>query len=94
MSEIEETIQALIDNGQVPARVTNRLLLAVLLDLSERSTRTEAAVRDLAERVTRIESYPSITTLLWRHPKSTIAMIALVFLLLTLAYQAGVLSLF
>lgn len=94
MSEIAEAIAALMDNGEIPKRVTNRLLMATMLELGERLDRTEQALKDLGDRVAQIEAYPSLLNLLWRHPKTTISFIVTIFVLLTLAYKAGALSLF
>lgn len=93
MSEIYEAIESILNNGTIPTRVTNRLLMATLLELVQRQERTEAAIHKLVERVDRVEQFPSILGLLWSHPKTTIAFIVMVFILLTLAYQAGAISL-
>lgn len=93
-NEIHDAMKRILDNGEVPPRVTNRLLLAAMLQIAERQDRTEEAVRDLAGRLHEVETFPSVLSLLWRHPKTTIAVIVILFGLLTLAYTAGGIPLF
>lgn len=87
--EMHEAIEQILANGEVPPRVTNRLLLAAMLDLADRADRTEQAVRKLSARLDDLETHPSLLALLWRHPKTTITIIIFIFGLLALAYQAG-----
>lgn len=94
MSDIHEAIQAALTNGEVPARVSNRLLLAVILELAQRQDKTDEAIRELAQRLASVEHFPSILALLWRRPLATVSVICVIFVLLVLAYQAGTLPLF
>jgi len=82
----EEALETLIDNGEVPTRVTNRLLLVAIIQTRELlETRIDALEAN-------IEDNPSFTLLLRRKPKETfrfLLVIVLIFSLVTAAAYKG-----
>ena len=62
ISEIEAALKELIANGDVPSRVTNRLLLVVIIQ-----TRAQLEIR-IENLETKIDNNPSIVMLFKRRP--------------------------
>ena len=79
----EEALEALIDNGEVPTRVTNRLLLVAIIQTREH----------LEERITtldaKIEDNPSFTYLLRSKPKETFRFLLMIIFTLILVTAAA-----
>ena len=86
MSQIdtfEEALEQLIESGEVPARVTNRLLLVAIIQTREHlETRIEALE-------IKIEDNPSFVFLLRRKPKETFRFLLMIILTLTLITAAA-----
>lgn len=79
----EEALEALIDNGEVPSRVTNRLLLVAIIQSREH---LETRITSLEER---IEDNPSFVYLIKRKPKETFRFLLMIILTLVLVTAAA-----
>ena len=86
MSQIdafEEALEALIDNGEVPSRVTNRLLLVAIIQTREH---LESRIIALEES---IEDNPSFVYLIRRKPKETFRFLLTIIISLILLTAAA-----
>ena len=79
----EEALEQLIESGEVPSRVTNRLLLVAIIQSREH---LEARIENLESK---IEDNPSFVLLLRRKPKETIRFLLLIILILILITAAA-----
>lgn len=75
----DETIKGIIDGGEVPERVSNRLILGVVLDIRKEMLGMEARIGALEEREAkwrnRAVGMSAVITIIW-----TLATFAVAFL--------------
>ena len=97
-NEITDEIKTMVQTGELPAKVTQRMLLAMLLDISgklEKSlTGNEEEHKCFRETTKNQKDYPSVTWLFAHKTVKTIGMFLLIFSVLMALYTAGILKIF
>lgn len=83
IESFEDALEQLIESGEVPARVTNRLLLVAII---QSRTHLEARIGKLEAK---IEDNPSFVLLLRRKPRETIRFLLMIILVLALVTAAA-----
>jgi hypothetical protein len=82
----QELLAEIIDSGEVPERVTNRLLLSAVIQNSEKTDKAIALLKEQNGRITALEQRqaelidnPSLVYLLRQKPRQTIVTLIIVF---------------
>ena len=83
LDAFEEALEALIENGEVPSRVTNRLLLVAIIQTREH---LEGRLDELEKC---IDENPSFTLLIRRKPRETFRFLLIMLLILALVAAAA-----
>ena len=98
MNNENNEIQDLIDSGELPTKVSSRMLYAKLLDISMKLDdvieKNQADHKCYQETTKNQNDYPSLTWLFAHKPIRTIGTMLLIFTLLMTLYTAGVLKVF
>jgi hypothetical protein len=98
MNGMTDEMKAMLASGELPAKVSQRMLLAMLLDISgkldESIKQNQEAHRCFLESVKIQVDYPSLTWLFAHKPAKTAGAILLIFAVLMAVYSAGILKVF
>ena len=83
LEAFEEALEKMIESGDVPTRVTNRLLLVAIIQTREH---LETRITELEDC---IDENPSISLLMRRKPKETFRFLLVILLILSLVAAAA-----
>ena len=82
----KELLREIIDSGEVPAHVTNRLLLSAVIQVGERVDKNYELIKVQNSRITKLEQQaaesannPSLVYLLRQQPRQTIVTLIILF---------------
>ena len=82
----QELLAEIIYSGEVPPKVTNRLLLSAIIHNSEKTDKTIRLLEEQNSRISKLEQQaaelannPSLVYLLRQHPQQTIVTLIIVF---------------
>ncbi len=97
MNYMTDEMRTMLADGELPAKVSNRMLLAMLLDLTqkldaviEQNRKDHQCFQEASK--SQID-YPSLTWLFAHKPVRTISTVLLIYAVLMALYTAGVLKL-
>lgn len=98
MNNTTDALRTIMEDKDLPARVSNRMLLAMLMDISENLDgvikQNQADHKCFQETTKNQGDYPSMTWLFAHKPVKTIGSVLLIFVVLMALYTAGILKLF
>jgi hypothetical protein len=90
LSTVIEELKALLENGdEVSPEVARRLQLALSLDTHIEVKKINGRLKKVEEAAKNSERYPSILYLLRHKTKTTVAVIVMIFVILSLFYVSG-----
>lgn len=96
MNNATNTLKAIMADKELPVRVSNRMLLAMQMDISEkldRSIEQNGADHKCFQEGMKVQKdYPSLTWLFAHKPVKTIGTVILIFAVLMAIYTAGILK--
>ncbi len=82
----KELLREIIDSGEVPAHVTNRLLLSAVIQVGERVDKNYELIKQQNSRISTLErqvaelaNNPSLVYLLRQKPRQTLVTLVIVF---------------
>ena len=98
MNYMTDEMRSMLANGELPAKVSNRMLLAMLLDMGGKLDavidQNKKDHQCYQETTKTQKDYPSLTWLFARQPFRMIGTVLLIYAVLMALYTAGILKLF